>query len=116
MANLVRIREVVAYTALGPDAAECYEVIKLLKDNNVPFNHLNWNAAEDGANVFEPLGTWNLSSDGVNTENKTFTRFPIVHWKIVMDDDSSGVNVAVGLTELQNSQLIANLDKVVRPS
>ena len=116
MANLVRIRDVNVYTALGPDAAECYDVVKLLKDNNVPFNHLNWSSTDDASNVFDPLNTWNFTSDGVTFEQKTFTRFPIIHWRIIMDDDTNGVNVAVGLTELQNSQLIANLDKVVRPS
>lgn len=116
MANLVRIRDVNVYTAMGPDAAECYGVLQLLQDNNVPFNHLNWSSVEDGSRTFEPLGTWHFTSDGVTFEQKTFTRFPIIHWKIIMDDDTNGVNVVVGLTELQNSQLIANLDKVVRPS
>jgi len=114
MANLIRIREVVVYTALGPNAAECYDVVKLLKDNNVPINHLNWNNEDNANSTFDPLSTWNFTSDGIVFEQKTFTRFPIIHWRNVFDDDTSGINVAVGLTELQNSQLIANLDKVVR--
>ena len=116
MANLVRIRDIHVYTALNEDAAECFNVVKLLQDNNVPFNHLNWKDGSDADNVFAPLNTWNFTSDGVTFEQKTFTKFPIIHWRIIMDDDTNGVNVAVGLTELQNSQLIANLDKIVRPS
>jgi hypothetical protein len=116
MANLIRIRDVTVYTALGVNAAECYEAVKLLKDNNVPINHLNWNNEDDAANTFAPLSTWNFTANGADFSTREITRFPIVHWKIVMDDDTNGINVAVGLEELQNSQLIANLDKVVRPS
>jgi len=118
MANLVRIRDVHVYTCFGEKVAECWDVIKLLKDNNIPFTQLNWNNDEDfaAANVFAPLNTWNYTADGETYENKTFTAVPVVHWKNVFENDVSGINAAQGLTELQNSQLIANLDKVVRPS
>jgi len=122
MANLVRIRDVHVYTALGEKAVECVNVLKLLKDNNVPFNHLNWSTDEALSNqqVFEPISTWSWSADAENFEQKVFasdaTSLPFVHWRNVFDNDTSSVNCAVGLSELQNSQLFANLDKVVRPS
>lgn len=118
MANLVRIRDVHVYTCFGEKVAECWDVMKLLKDNNIPFTQLNWNSDEDfvNANVLAPLNTWSYTEDGVNFDTKTLTAVPVVHWKNVFDDDVTGVNVVQGLAELQNSQLILNQDKVVRPS
>lgn len=117
MANLVKIKKIHVYTAMTEDAAECWDVLKLLKDNNLPFTHLNWHDDTELHNVYAPLNTWNYSNDGEGSEtfSKEFTRMPIIHWECVYDDDFVGVNAAQGLVELQNSQLMANLDKVVRP-
>lgn len=114
MANLVKIKKITLYTALTEDAAECYNALKLLKDNNLPFTHLNWRDGEEIHNVFNPLGTWNFF-DGTQQFQKTFTKMPIVHWECVYDNDDVMTNVAEGLTELQNSQLMSNLEKVVIP-
>lgn len=113
MANLIKIKKVTLYTALTEDAAECYEVLALLKSNNIPVNHLHWRDGEELSKVFDPLATWSFSSDGETTFQKTFTKVPIVHWESMYDNDNFLVNVAVGLDELQNSQLISEVDKVV---
>lgn len=115
MANLVKLKKVVAYSAMTQDAAECWDVIKLLKDNNIPFQHLSWNDDSQLQGLYDALGTWQFSPDGVTLSQKTFTKLPIVHWEAVYDDDGVYTNVALGFTEFQNSQLIANLDKIVRP-
>jgi hypothetical protein len=115
MANLVKLKKVVVYTAMTADAAECWDAVKLLNDNNIPFQHLNWTDSSQLQGVFDSLATWNYSPDGVELVHKTFTKLPIVHWEAVYDDDNVSTNAAMGLTELQNSQLLANLDKVVRP-
>jgi len=115
MANLVKIKKIALYTALTEDAAECYNAMKLLKDNNVPFSHLNWRDGDEIHNVFTPLNTWNFSDNGEDTHQKVFTKMPIVHWECVYDNDNVLVNAAQGYDELVNSQLMANLDKIVVP-
>jgi hypothetical protein len=117
MANLVKIKKIHIYTAMTEDAAECWEALKLLQDNNLPITHLNWRDDTELHNVYESLSTWNYSDGTVESGviKKEFNKMPIIHWECVYDDDFVGVNAAQGLTELQNSQLMANLDKVVRP-
>ena len=115
MANLVKIKKITVYTAMTADAAECWDAVKLLKDNNVPMNHLNWSDDSTLAGLYEALGTWNYY-DGETLSHQTFTKLPIVHWEGVYDSDDVVTNAAEGLTELQNSQLMANLDKIVRPA
>lgn len=116
MANLVRIRDVYIYTALNENAADCVEAVNLLKLNNIPFQNIFYGDTDSANAALEPLKTWNWSADGSSYSTKESLSYPLVHWKNVFDDDTSCVNCAVGLTELQNSQLFANLDKVVRPS
>lgn len=116
MANLLRIREVTIYATLDEHAAEAHQVKELLKTHNVPVINLFWGEPEEAARNFEPLSSWSWTVDGETHTQRTFDRFPIVTWKNVFDNDVIGLNNAVGLEELQNSQLIANLDKVVRPS
>jgi len=113
MANLVKIKKITVYTAMTADAGECWNAVKLLKDNNVQFHHLSWSDDSTLAGLYTALGTWNYS-DGQTMSNKTFTKLPIVHWECVYDDDSVFTNAAEGLTELQNSQLMANLNKIVQ--
>ena len=114
MANLVKIKKITVYTAMTADAAECWDAIKLLNDNNVPYNHLNWANDSTIPGLYEALGTWNYF-DGETMSHKTFTKLPIVHWECVYDDDAVATNAAHGFEELQNSQLMANLDKIVQP-
>ena len=117
MANILRIRDVAAYTTLDENAAESAAVVSALKSNDVPFQHLFWGDADEAKKAFDPLNTWTFKSDdGTSEGQKTFTRFPIVHYRAIFDDDSQGICVAVGLEGLQNSALMNNLSKVVRPS
>ena len=112
MASIVKLKKITVYTAMTEDAAECWDVLKLLKDNNVPFHHLNWNDDSTLAGLYSALGTWNYFN-GTEFYHKEFTKLPIVHWEAVYDDDNVVTNVASGLTELQSSELMANLDKIV---
>jgi hypothetical protein len=114
MANLVKIKKIHIYTAMTEDAGECWETLKLMKDNNLPINHLNWNDNSQLQQVYDALGTWNFY-DGNEITHKEFNKLPIVHWEGVYDNDDVGVNAVQGLEELLNSQLMLNLDKVVKP-
>jgi hypothetical protein len=114
MANLVKIKKITVYTAMTADAAECWDVLKLLKDNNVPFHHLNWGDDSTLAGLFSALNTWNYFN-GTEFYHKEFTKLPIVHWECVYDDDAVVTNAAEGLAELQASELMANLSKIVQP-
>ena len=114
MANLVKIKKITVYTAMTADAAECWNAVKLLNDNNVPFHHLSWNDGSNLPGLFSALETWNYF-DGVEMTHKTFSKLPIVHWEGVYDDDTVATNASQGFEELQNSQLMANLDKIVQP-
>lgn len=115
MANIARIRDVYLYSAFNDDVVECLAAKKLLEENNIPFTFLNYNENHEDALV--PLKTWWFSPDpSIEAQNRTDAKYPLVHWRNIFDDDSQCLNVAVGLTEIQNSQLIANKDKVVRPS
>jgi hypothetical protein len=114
MANLVKIKKVHIYTAMTEDAAECWSAVKLLKDNNVPVNHLNWGDDATLSGLYESLGTWNYY-DGEKLYHKSFSKLPIIHWECVYEDDLVVTNAAEGLEELQKSELMANLDKIVKP-
>ena len=114
MANLLKLKKVTAYTAMTADASECWNAIKLLKDNNIPVHHLNWSDDSSLEGLYQALGTWNYF-DGTSLYHRTFDKLPIVHWESVYDDDTTATHVAVGLEDLQNSQLLSNLDKLVRP-
>lgn len=115
MANLLRIRDVYLYTAFNDDAVECLNAKKLLEEHNIPFSLLHYNSGFDEA--IAPLKTWYFAADPSETPvQRADAKFPLVHWKNIFDDDTQCLNVAIGLTELQNSQLIANKDKVVIPS
>lgn len=116
MANLVRIRDVYLYTAMNETAADCVAAMNLLKTNDVPFTHIFYGDAEAAAAALEPLKTWNWTADGVGYSTRDNLVYPVVHWRVIFDDDTNGVNCSVGLEDLQNSQLLANLDKLVRPS
>jgi len=116
MANTLRkLKKVTAYTAMTADAAECWEVLQFLKDNNIPYQLLNWHDDTALQGLYDSLGTWNWYN-GVEVTHKTFTKLPIVHWEGVWegDDDIIATDCAVGLEELKNSVLLANLDKLVR--
>jgi len=115
MANLVKIKKITVYTAMTADAAECWNAVKLLKDNNVPFHHLCWNDDTNLEGLFGALNTWNYF-DGTEMTHKTFTKLPIIHWEGVYDTDDVATNAAQGFAELQNSQLMANLNKIVQPA
>ena len=114
MANLVKLKKVTVYTAMTADAAECWDVVKLLKDNNVPIHHLNWADDSTLQGLYDALGTWNYF-DGAELYHRTFDKLPIVHWEAAYDDETNATHVTVGLEELENSQLLNNLDKLVRP-
>lgn len=113
MFSIVKIKSIHVYTAWNEHAKECWDAMKLLQDNGIPYTHMNYLDDEQMNKVIESLNTWTFSEDGENRFQKTFTKFPIVHWEAVNDNDDKYMNVAEGLEELQNSQLIQLKEKVV---
>lgn len=108
---LVKIKNICIYTAFYKNVGECFNAIKLLKENNIPYDltHLN-----DDSRLYELFETFEkLYQRPINTINK----LPVVTWISFYENSLSTevVNIAVGLEEIQNSELMNNLDKLVLP-
>lgn len=104
MANLAKIKEIHLYVALSENAQECYEARQLLDQNGIPYTLLAYFEPDQYPNIFTALSTWWWTGG----TQRTIDKFPIVTWKNCYDDYETDLGVAVGLTELQNSVLIAN--------
>lgn len=116
MANLVRIRDVYLYAGFDDSVTEARAIAKVLEDNNVPYSLLMYTQSDSIEPALEPIKTWALSADALTSSTRDDLKMPLIHWKNIFDNDTNCINAASGLTEFQNSQLVANLDKVVRPS
>lgn len=110
--KIEKISHVQVLTAMCQHASECWEVIQLLKDNNVPHLVCNWHRPEDIPTIVDPIKDWNLF-DGENWYQREVTCLPVIQWKVLYNDVTIRDNIAVGVDELVNSQLWENLDKVV---
>ena len=110
--NIERISHVQVYTAMCEHAQECWDVLSLVKEKGIEHTHLNWHTPDEIPNVIEPMSDWDWF-DGEDYYTKEITRMPFVTWSVLYDDVTIRQNVAVGLEELQQSQLWKNLNKVV---
>jgi hypothetical protein len=111
MANLVKIKEVYLYIGLTAKTSDCDAAKKLLDDANVKYNLLTYNDPAQHHYVFESLSTWNWGNPN-NLTKRTFTDFPILHWKEYYDDYEQQVECADGLTEIENCSLLKNASLV----
>ena len=102
MANLVKIKEVCLYIGFTEHAQECFEMKKALSDAGITPRVLAYNDEAQHPELFASLSTWRWE-DGVA---RTFTKFPIVHWKKCYDDFETEVQCATSVSEL--SDLLAN--------
>lgn len=112
MPNLVKIDTVVLYTD-GPPSGGVPATVQpiaarnLLNSNGIPFQELWYQDNTQWQSVFDSLNTWTFGPPSAPVQ-RTFTAFPFVHWIEYYDDFSRHLGVAIGLTELSNSSLIAN--------
>jgi len=106
---LVKIQDVVLYVGLTENGAECFQAKKLLADNNIPHRVLSYFDPEQHVHVFNSLNTWRW---GENFEQKTFTDFPIIHWKECYDDFSTKLFCVTSVAELNLSNLVLNKEIV----
>ena len=102
---LAKIKDVCLYVGLTENGAACFQAKKLLADNNIPFKLLAYNDTAQHASVFAALNTWRWGEDN---ETRTFTDFPIVHWKEVDTNADTVLNCATSVAELNNSTLLLN--------
>ena len=110
--KLIKIKNVTLYTAICEHAQDCWYCLSALRKTKIPFNQLNYNDDQLLEGVYTPLSTWNYF-DSEEYFQKEIDRLAIVHWESFYDDEEGPkVNIAVGLNELKESQLFANLDKV----
>jgi hypothetical protein len=107
--KLIKIKQVVLYTALTEDAAECFQCKKLLDDNKIKYTLLHYGDESTHQQNFDALSTWSWGGDFRQVK---FTKFPIIHWTEYYDDYERYMEVAVGLEELQASNLIKNASLV----
>jgi len=113
MANIVKITNVDLYTGMvsEQEAVEEVRCRQLLKQNNIPFNHLHYGDESVHEQNFKALSTWTFGSD---FQNYDFKKFPIVMWKEYYDDYERFHQVVTSFEDLKNSSLLKNIDKVVR--
>ena len=110
--KIEKISHVQVLTAMSEFAGECWEVIQLLRENEVPHNVFNWHTQEDVPTIIDPIKDWNLF-DGEDWYQREVTKLPVIQWSVLYDDVTLRENLAVGVDELKESQLWKNLDKVV---
>lgn len=103
MANLVKIKQVYLYGAWTQDAQECYDIKKLLDDNNIPYQFLTYNDPVQHGPTFDALSTWTFK--GVQRPRADF-RFPIVYWTNLYDDYETDMELAIGLAEFNAAGLL----------
>lgn len=106
---LAKIKDVTLYVGLTENGAECFNVKKILSDNNIPFKLLGYNDTTQHPSVFNALNTWTWGPDNVK---KTFTDFPIVHWTECHDDFVIYNSCAISAAELNLSTLLQNKELV----
>jgi len=106
---LAKIKDVTLYVGLTENGAACFQVKKLLADNNIPHKLLAYNDTAQHPSVFGALNTWRW---GENLETRTFTDFPIVHWKEVDTNADIVLKCVTSVAELNNSSLLLNKELV----
>jgi hypothetical protein len=110
--KLIKIKNVTLYTAICEHAQDCWYCLSALKKTKIPFNQLHYDNDQLKDGLYKSLSTWKFF-DGKEYFQNEFNRLAIVHWESFYDDEEGPkVNIAVGLNELKESQLFANLDKV----
>lgn len=102
---LAKIKDVCLYIGLTENGAECFNMKKILADNNINFKLLAYYDEAQQKSVFDALGTWGWGTD---RETKKFEDFPIVHWTECYDDFSTAIYCVTSVDELNLSALIAN--------
>lgn len=113
MSGVLKIKNITVYTVMNEHAKECWDVLKLLQDNGIPFNHLHYHSTDDMNSTITSLKTWTFSTDHENRFQRDFTKFPIIHWETVNENFDKFMNVAEGFEEFQNSQLMLEKDKIL---
>lgn len=108
MATLAKIKEVRLYFGLTENSAECYNLKKLLDDNNIPYVVLHY-IDEQFESVFNSLGTWNW---GTERAVKKFTDFPILTWAECYDDFERYPCCITSSSEFSTCSLMINKDLI----
>lgn len=106
---LVKIKDVYLYVGLTENGAECYNMKKILADNNINFKLLAYYDDKQVPGVFSALNTWGW---GVDRIPRKFTDFPIVHWMECYDDYSTAIHCVTSVDELNLSSLMANKELI----
>lgn len=112
--QLTKIKRVYLYTAICPRAGECWDILEALRGANVEYVHMHYSDDVEMQASVDALKTWTFHNGTEEIAGDTIVDFPLVIWDAYYDDDEGPrPNVVKSLAELQNSQLMNNLDKVV---
>jgi hypothetical protein len=103
MANIVQISGVQIGTGLTNNFQECLDCLNFLQQNNIDVGILNYGGDE----IIHSM-VFAAYSDAY----RTVTDFPIILWTETYDDGNMIRQMALSLTELQNSTLIAHKDLI----
>lgn len=100
--TLARIKNVTLYVGLTADVQACWELKKLLVENQIPHTILAYFDDAVHADVFESLNSWTWGKDA---EKRTFTRFPVVTWENCYDDFTIQLECALSASEAKSKLL-----------
>lgn len=106
---LVKIKDVYLYIGLTENGAECFNAKKVLADNNINHKVLSYNDIAQHEGVFNALNTWRWGPD---SEQKTFTDFPIIHWTECYDDFTTQLHCVASVAELNLSKVVTQKELV----
>lgn len=110
MADLVKIKDVYLYVALTEHAQECYDIKKILNDNNIPYTLLPYVDEVQHEGIFDALATWTFKG---GQRSRVDFRFPLVYWTNLYDDYETDIELAIGLNEFNASGLISKTVPIV---
>lgn len=100
MANLVKIKEVYLYAGYDQHVQECYDIKKILEDNNIPHQFLVYADDSQHKGIFDSLSTWPFK--GGPRPREEF-RFPLMYWRNLYDDYENDLELVIGIDEFNAS-------------
>ena len=103
MAKLVKIKNVYLYTGTDTTIDVDQQAKNILESNNIPYTLLSYHVADQHQSVFTNLSTWQW---GLSKQARSVAFFPIIHWDECYDDYEKVSNVALGVQELKESNLL----------
>jgi len=110
MAELTKIKSIYLYAAFTEDVADCYSVLKMLRDRNIPFTFLNFGDQEHHyKDTLRAISDWPLGADG---HKKKCDKFPVLVWDECFSDWTTYRRIAHGIDEIKTCDVFTKTNLI----